>query len=450
MENRMTFLIETLCEVKKVVGENYSIIVSLNMDDLLPEGVSKSRGMIVEETIQIAQALEERNLADGFHLRIGNYYNQESIIPSAYVSNERYKENIRKFKAAVTKPVIFENKLSDPHEMQQMMEDGILDFVSLGRSFIAEPDWVNKTLYEKPVKPCLRCNYCLHTVWIGKCTSCAINPGLGYEFEGEIQPARTKKKVVVIGGGPGGIEAALTANQRGHEVILLEKESKVGGKLDIVGAPSYKRQYHEYLAYLENRLKESGVMVCCNTCADAETIDRYQPDAVILAIGAEPVILPVKGMEYAVSADDVLRGSKKVSGTVVIAGGGLVGCETAHVLSEKGCQVHIVEMQDEVLKDASYVTRHSQLDVLMKTGAQIHVDSRLTAIEKDCVRVNHEGMEETIKADNVVLAVGYKNTSGLFEEMQDLVEEVYQIGDCKQTGKIADAVREAYIIAKSL
>lgn len=450
LEKRMTFLIETLYEVKKVVGEGYPIIVSLNMDDLLPEGVSKNRGLIVEETIKVAQKLEELKLADGFHLRIGNYYNQEYIIPSAYVTNRLYKENIRKFKSAVTKPVIFENKLSDPNEMQSLMEDGVLDFASIGRSWIAEPDWVNKKLYDRPVKPCLRCNYCLHTVWMGKCTSCAINPGLGYEFEGEPQPAGTKKRVVVIGGGPGGLEAALTASRRGHEVVLLEKESRIGGKLDIVGAPGYKKQYYDYLAYLESELKESDVEVHCNVYADAERIDSCQPDTVILATGADPVIPQIKGIQYAVPADDVLRNNKRVSGTVVIVGGGLVGCETAYVLSERGCRVHIVEMREDVLMDASYVTRHSQIEVLKSTGAELHVSSKLVEVKKDGVRIVHNGVEEGIHADYVVLAVGYKNNSKLFEEMQDLAEEVYQIGDCKQTGKIADAVREGYLIAKNL
>lgn len=126
VEKRMTFLIETLQETKKVVGEKYPIIVSLNMDDLLPEGVAPCRGMVVEETIATAQKLEELGLADAFHLRIGNYYNQEYIIPSAYVTNAEYMKNFRKFKAAVTRPVIFENKLNSPEEMQQLLEDGIL------------------------------------------------------------------------------------------------------------------------------------------------------------------------------------------------------------------------------------------------------------------------------------------------------------------------------------
>ncbi len=451
IEKRMTFLIETLQEVKKVVGTQYPIIVSLNMDDLLPKGVSVQRGMIVEETIAVAQELERLELADAFHLRIGNYYDQEYIVPSAYVTNETYMENFQKFKAAVTKPVIFENKLSDPNEMQDMLEQNKLDFVSVGRKWITDPEWVNKTLYDKPVKPCLRCNYCLHTLWLGKCTSCAINPEHGHEFEGEVLPASLKKKVVVIGAGPGGIQAALTAEKRGHSVTLLEKTNRIGGKLDIVAAPSYKKeQYDEYLDYLRAMLDQSNIDLHLKTEATIESILDYHPDAVIIAAGAEPIIPPIEGIERTVTADDVLRKNKNVRGTVAIIGGGLVGCETAHVLANQGCKVHIVEMQEDVLKDTSYVTRHSQLKVLENTGAIIHTNTRLMHVVDDGVQVETEGNTEKIAADYVVLAVGYKNQSTFFEELQDQVEEVYQIGDFKQTRKIADAVREGYRIARNM
>lgn len=451
LEKRMTFLIETIQEVKRVVGENYPIIVSLNMDDLLPEGVAVQRGMVVEETIAVAQKLEELGLADAFHLRIGNYYNQEYIVPSAYVTNKCYMENFRKFKKGVKKPVIFENKLSNPKEMQKLLEEGTLDFVSVGRKWIADPDWVNKTLYDKPVKPCLRCNYCLHTLWLGKSATCAINPELGHEFEGEILPAGKKKHVVIVGAGPGGIEAALIASKRGHQVTILEREKKIGGKLEIVAAPSYKTvQYLEYLDYLNQELKHSDVNICLGVEATPEVIDTYCPDAVIVAAGAEPIIPPIEGVENAVIADDVLKGIQKVKGTVAIVGGGLVGCETAHVLVGQGCEVHIVEMQDDVLKDTSYVTRHSQLDVLASTEAKIHVNTKLIKVLKDGIITSHEGKEEKIAADYTILAVGYRNGSSLYEELQDLVEEVYQIGDFKQTRKIADAVYEGYHIARNL
>ena len=450
LEKRMTFLIETLTEVKKVVGASYPIIVSLNMDDLLPEGVSKCPGLVVEDAIATAKKLEELGLADAFHLRIGNYYNQEYIIPSAYVTNNLYKENFIKFKHAVTKPVIFENKMSDPQEMQEMLKNGDLDFVSMGRSWIADENWVQKVQYEKQVRPCLRCNYCLHTLWLGKSTSCAVNPRLGHEDEEKLTLTTKKKKIVVIGAGPGGIEAALVASARGHEVLLLEKENRVGGKLDIVAAPDYKKQYLGYLSFLESELEKSEVKVHCNIQANAEIVDCFQPDVVILATGADPIIPPLPGISMAIPADTVLRNHRNVSGTVVIVGGGLVGCETAHVLSQKGCKVHIVEMRDDVLKDTSYVTRHSQLDLLERTGACIHTSTKLLEVQKDGVLVENNGIAEKIMADYTVLAVGYRNKDSLYEEFQDLVEEVYQIGDCKQTRKIADAIREGYFIAKEI
>lgn len=449
-EKRMNFLIETIQEVKKVVGDDYPIIVSLNMDDLLPEGVAVQKGMVVEDAIATAQKLEELGLADAFHLRIGNYYNQEYIVPSAYVTNELYMENFRKFKAGVTKPVIFENQLSDPKEMQTLLEEEVLDFVSVGRKWIADPEWVRKTLYDRPVRPCLRCNYCLHTLWLGKSTACAINPEHGHEFEGEIQPAAKKKNVLVIGAGPGGIQAALTASRRGHRVTLLEKEKKVGGKLEIVAAPSYKKQYLDYLEYLKYELGEANVKVCLGVETTPEIVDSYRPDAVIIAAGAEPIIPPLKGIELASTADEVLSGAKKVRGTVAIVGGGLVGCETTHVLTEQGCWVHIVEMQDDVLKDTSYVTRHSQLDVLRSTGAEIHVNTKLLEVTDSGIIVECDGEKQFIEADDTVLAVGYRNRSELYEELQDLVEEVYQIGDFRQTRKIADAVTEGYRIARGL
>ena len=451
VEKRMTFLIETLQETKKIVGEKYPIIVSLNMDDLLPEGVAPCRGMIVEETIATAQKLEELGLADAFHLRIGNYYNQEYIIPSAYVTNEEYMKNFRKFKAAVTKPVIFENKLDTPEEMQQLLEEGVLDFASVGRKWIADLEWVNKAMYGKKARPCLRCNYCLHTSWLGKRTQCALNPEMGHEFEGGVQLATEKKRITVIGAGPGGIEAALTATKRGHHVTLLEKEQRIGGKLDIVSAPSYKKQYLDYIAYLDDALAHSTVELKLGVDATLKLVQATNPDAVIVATGADPLILPIPGIDHAVTADTVLRGQTTMCGTVVIVGGGLVGCETAHVLAEQGCKVHIVEMQDDVLKDTSYVTRHSQLDVLAFTGAKLHVNTRLMEILEDGILATHNGETVKISADAVVLAMGYRNFSTLYTDLLDNLDcEVYQIGDCRQTRKIANAIQEGHIIAKNL
>ncbi len=366
------------------------------------------------------------------------------------MTNEEYTKNFIKFKKSVTKPVIFENKLSHASEMQEMLEKNLIDFASVGRKWIVDPNWVNQVLHNKKEKPCLRCNYCLHTLWEGKAAHCAVNPQFGLEYEGEIQPAPKKKKVVVIGGGPGGITAALTAQKRGHEVILLEKKEAVGGKLEIVASPSYKKHYLEYLEYLQEEIKQSNIEVKTGVTATTELIEKYQADVVIVAIGAQPIVPPIPGIQNAMTADELLQSKKQLSGEVVIVGGGLVGCETAHVLAQLGCKVHIVEMQDDVLKDTSYVTRHSQLDVLEKTGAQLHVKTKLKQVNVDGIIVEHDGVVETLKADHVINAMGYRNQSPLYDELLDSVEEVYQIGDCKRVRKIADAVNEGYQIAKNI
>lgn len=449
VEKRATFLIETIQAVKAVVGDDYPIICSLNMDDLLPEGVSVSRGVVIDEIIETAQILERMNLVDGFHLRIGNYYNQENIIPSAYWDNSAYKENFAKFKAAVTKPVIFENRLTDPEEMQNMIENHETDMVSLGRNWIADPDWANKALNGENIRPCLRCNMCLHTLWLGKCSACAVNPKFGFEFEGEIVPALKKKEVIVIGAGPAGVTAALTASERGHHVKLYEKEDKVGGKLPLVAKPDYKNHYLKYQAYLQRAIEESDVELICGTEVTSEQIKELKPDAVIIATGAKPLIPPVSGIEKAVLADDVLKGNKEVGKTVAIIGGGLVGCETAYYLAKQGHTAHIIEMREDILLDASYTTLASQLAKLDIPEISKYVKTRVTKVQDGkviCEDSNGNPLE--IKADSVILAAGYKGDNSLYEDLWLEIREVYQVGDNHTTGKIFAANHEAYQVAK--
>lgn len=449
VEKRATFLIETIQAVKEVVGDDFPIIVSLNMDDLLPEGVSISRGVVIEEIIETAQILEKMNLADAFHLRIGNYYNQENIIPSAYWDNSAYKENFAKFKAAVSKPVIFENRLTAPEEMQAMIENGETDMVSLGRNWIADPDWVNKALNEENIRPCLRCNMCLHTLWLGKCSACAVNPQFGFEFEGELVPALKKKEVVVVGGGPAGVTAALTASQRGHKVTLYEKDDVVGGKLALVAKPDYKNHYLKYQEYLQRAIEESDVKLVTGNEITSTQIKEMNPDAVIIAIGADPIIPPIPGINQAVLADDVLKGNATVGKEVAIIGGGLVGCETAYYLAKQGHQAHIIEMRENVLLDASYTTLEAQLMKLDMPEIDKYIKTKVIEVKDGKVICEDEnGKTVEINADSVILAAGYEADNSLYDDLWMEVKEVYQIGDNHKAGKIFAANQQAYQVAK--
>ncbi len=449
VEKRATFLIETIQAVKKVVGDDYPIICSLNMDDLLPEGVSDSRGVVIEEIIETAQILERMDLVDGFHLRIGNYYNQENIIPSAYWDNSAYRKNFAKFKAAVTKPVIFENRLTDPEEMQAMIENNETDMVSLGRNWIADPDWANKALKGENIRPCLRCNMCLHTLWLGKCSACAVNPVHGFEFEGPIVPAPKKKHVVVIGAGPAGVTAALTAEERGHKVTLIEKEAVVGGKLPLVAKPDYKNHYEKYIKYLQRAIDESGVELICNMEAKPDQIKAMNPDVVIIATGADPIVPPVKGIEKAVLADDVLKKNVTVGKDVAIIGGGLVGCETAYWLAKQGHQAHIIEMREDILLDASYTTIEAQRAKLAIPEIDKYVKTRVTEVaDGKVICLTEDSKTVEVSADSVILAAGYKGNQSLYNDLWLEIDEVYQVGDNAKTGKIFAANHQAYQVAK--
>ena len=426
-EKRMRFLIETLEAVRAEVGESYPVILGV----------------------------------DAYQLRIGNYYDQADIVPSCYHDNTPYVENFARFKAGVTKPCIFENRLDDPIKMQAMLEAGEADFFSLGRMWIANPDLVERYGRELPRRQCLRCNYCLHTLWEGKGAKCAVNAELGHEFEGGIAPACEKKRVVVVGAGPGGVEAALVAARRGHEVVLLEREYEIGGKLGVVAAPSYKKQYLAYRDYLRFELERSSVEVRLDYEAARDSVAELSPDVAIVATGASPIVPRVPGMDRALAsgfahvADEVLSGSAQVAGTVAVIGGGLVGCETVSVLTDAGCACHLVEMREEVLLDASYVTRGEQLATLAATGAQVHELTRLTGVGDGHIDVEEAGADGAwiparIACDAVVVAVGYRNTNALADELRECVSEVYEIGDAVRARKIAAAVEEGHVIAAGL
>jgi len=451
VEKRTTFLLETVEAIKKEVGNDYPIIISLNMDDLLPEGVSDHKGLVIDEVIQIAQILEAHDYVDAFAMRIGNYYNQEYIIPSTYMDNHLYRENIAKFKAAVTKPVIYENKVQDPSEMQRLLENNICDMVSMGRGWIADPDWAIKTVNGENVRPCLRCNMCLDSLWSAKRCACAVNPSHGFEFEGPITTAVKKKKVVVVGGGPAGCTAALTAAQRGHDVTLIEKDGEVGGKIQLICKPDYKAHEIAYKNYLKRAIDESDVKLIVNKAADVTYVESLNPDVVFVAIGAVPFIPPIEGVENVMLADDVLNGRKKPKGTVSVIGGGMVGCEIAYCLAKQGHAVNIIEMQERILMDASFVTVESQLAKLELPEITIYDHTTVCGVTASSVNVkNEKGDKKILASDTVILAVGYVGTSDFYNALNEDVREVYQIGDNRRARKILNATHEAYRIARSL
>jgi NADPH-dependent 2,4-dienoyl-CoA reductase/sulfur reductase-like enzyme len=359
-------------------------------------------------------------------------------------------------KEVVKIPVMSVGNLGWPDLAEKVLEEGKADFIVMGRALLADPDLPNKLKEGRPedIRPCIGDNEgCNERIITFKYISCSVNPQTGNEKALAVTPAEKQKSVLVVGGGPGGMEAAIISAQRGHQVALWEKSSKLGGSLIPGTVPDFKQDYRDYLKYLYTQLEKLGVKVELNKEATPQLVLNMKPDVVFLAIGAVSFIPNIPGAKNknVITAIDLLLTKKETGNSVAVIGGGLVGCETALYLAQKGKVVTIIEMLDDVIPDVHMVNRiyllellaKHKVNILTKVRAQEITDSGATVIDKDDNR-------KTIKADTIVLAMGMIPRNGLLPALEDKIPEVYSIGDCVKARKVKDAVWEAFRIARRI
>ncbi|MBQ9154278.1 MAG: FAD-dependent oxidoreductase [Solobacterium sp.] len=445
LKNRMRFMMEIIQEVRDACGRDYPIAVKMTLDSVDdPERP-------LEEGLQIAGTLAESGLADLIHYGRGAYSCRWRMVSSVYQPvgfDLEAADLIRSVTGNV--PIMAHGKLNHPDEAEAALQSGKIDLVAIGHGLIADPHWADKVRKGQldEINPCIGCGECHFNSMKGWPRPCAVNPVSMHEGEYVLTPAPIQKRILVIGAGPGGMKAAVTAAQRGYDVTLWEKTERMGGAMAAAGAPDFKADVKAQVEYLIRQVKKYNVKVELGKCADIEAVKAFDPDFTVVATGANPIVIPVPGADkkHVCLAIPVMLGEQQTGDNVVIVGGGDVGCELACDLSRKGKKVTIVEMLDKIMaRGGSFVANEQNLKWLVShSDIDIRCSARLTEIRDDSVIAVINDKPVTIPCDTVVFAAGYRADHGLYHSILDAGYECVQIGDNVRPGKIIDAISQGY------
>lgn len=443
LENRMRFTLECIEAIKKNIPDTVPLLVKFTPDQRV-EGFRD-----LSEGIEMAKILEKAGV-DALHVDTGCYEEWYQAITTVY-SKPGHKLDVQKaIKDVVSVPVLGDGKLFDPKLAEKVVNDGILDYVGLGHEMLADPHWVNKVKKNQleDITPCVGCNECLLSGFSGKHYYCAVNPTCYAEKEYAL-PADTglKRKVLIIGGGPAGMEAAITAKRRGFEVDLWEKANKLGGTLWPAGGPDFKADVLKLITYLETQCHKLGVNISLNKAATKDNIKGLDYDRIILATGANPAMPPIEGIEKTVLATDYLTHQVTTGDNVVIIGAGLAGSEAACDLAGQDKNTVLIEMLPDILALANHCLNNDQhlRNMIKDRGVNVVTGAKVTKITDDSITYEKDGEVHTVSCDTVLNAAGFKPNN----QLEDLLEEEYDdkvvvIGDAVAPRKILTAIHEGY------
>lgn len=445
--NRARFLIMALDAVREGVGPHFPIEARISGDDF------SNIGLNMEECIKIAEMIDDK--VDLINVSCGNHEDPAMFCrthPSAF-----YPRGVNVYLAAEVKkhvktPVACVGSLNDPAQMEEIIASGQADVVELGRASIADPYLPKKAAFghADDITPCLRCYECFGATSELEMVKCTVNPTMGEQLAAKI-PAKApeyKKKVLVVGSGPAGLEAAITAANRGHDVTLVEKSDKLGGKLHPAGAAYFKKDIIKLIDVLSRRVDKAGVKVVLNTEVTPEFVNKFEPDALFVAIGANELKPPIRGLDSdnVVMAIEAELHPEKLGKRIVIMGGGLIGAEAAVGFHHEGKECMIVEMKPMIAEEVNSFYRGGLMPEVEKS-AICYVNTKVKEIIPTGVVCERDGEEIIIEADTVVCALGLTPPFNKVDELTDLVDEYYIIGDCKKVGKIYDAINTGYYSA---
>ena len=443
MENRARLALEVIDNVRSAVGPEFPLELRISAEEYLDDGYS------FDDAIKFAKMVEDRidllQVSTGAHK--GSF---DRTHPSAFMErgvNVHYAEVIKKH---VSIPVSSIGALNEPEMMEDIISSGKADAVEMARALLADPYLPKKALMGRvdEIVRCYRCYVCMAERMTTGLRICAVNPVIGSEYEtNNIKSAVRPKNVLIAGGGPGGMQAAVTAAELGHNVILCEKSGKLGGALNSVKGVPFKEDLYRFIAVKALLMEKAGVDVRMNTEVTPDLVKTVKPDVLIIAVGAEPIIPPIPGINNSnvIAANDLPEKYDQVGHKVVILGGGLVGCETAVHMAQEGKDVTVIEMLREVCPDANMRYRPLLLDQLKKKSVVCRTDTRGVRItKKGLVCADEDGNEMLFDADTIICAVGQKPLRDVAERLRDCAQEAIEIGDCLKPGSVTEAVFRGY------
>ncbi len=463
LENRLRFAREIVQEIKRTCGEDFPVTLRYSpksfikdfREGALPGEEFVEKGRDIEEGIEAAKLLVEYGY-DALDTDVGSYDSWWWSHPPMYQKKGLYRPFAELMKKTVDVPVICAGRMDDPDMALEALENGETDMISLGRPLLADPDYVNKLRSGRvsEIRPCISCHEgCMGRIQEYSMLNCAVNPQACRERANALNPVMIPKKVMIIGGGVAGCEAARVLALRGHMPVLYEKGSRLGGNLLPGGAPDFKEDDIALADWFTTMLEKLRVPVYLNTEVSADDIRESGADAVILATGSVPKVFSLGEDEHVYTAAQVLMNEKDAGDTTVVIGGGLVGCETALWLAQQGKNVKIVEALDSILAVNGPLC-HANSEMLERlipfNGIEVITSAKASGYDGKVLTVSTAEGEQKLECDSVILSVGYSENNSLYHELEFDIPELYVLGDAKKVSNIMYGIWDAFEVANHI